>query len=288
MIYIFNCCKAILSLPAQLCGCAATACDECLEGFGECCKPVAVFFAGCCSGLSKTFQRPLGCYVFMTVCLMTVSLIGVLDALAMEGPYLDEIIEVNGKNETACEEASDVKAMLVGDGVMAIVHILFALYLQRVVWTGLEEAAVKEEAKLAKMRTANNRSKRPMPMADLILSASGKIFLHNIAFCIYFFVLPAYFYMNYVFIQMVAPEGKEGCDPEGWSTKVATLGMLFPVAALIWSFNWVCFLYCHGILERVCPCGQLCFGKRPKTDGLVSRTEAYTSGSSDDEWSHEY
>jgi len=285
MIYIFKACGAILSLPAACCSAVAKGLNECCAGCGGCCQSICAFFTGACSGLSKSFSRPLGCYVFVAVLMMTLSLIGVGNAFVAEGPYLDEEIVVDGQNVTACEEANEVKAMLGISGFMAFIHILFALYLQTAVWQGLVVAAEKEEAKLA--RQAAGGRKKPVPMADLILSASGTIFLHNIAFCIYFFVLPADFVRNYLFTGMVAPADKEGCDPDGWASVVSTIGMVFPLSAVLWAFNWVFFLYCHGFFERFCPCGNLCFGKRPQAKITSLPAERYSTDS-DDSWDDEY
>lgn len=285
MIYIAKGCQAVLSIPALCCAGVAKGCDAVSSACDDCCKPVVDFFKGACAGLSKTFERPLGCYVFLTVILMLLSLICVGNAFMVEGPYLDETVLIDGQNQTACEEASEVKMLLGTDGFMAFVHVLFALYLQTAVWNGLVAAAEKEETNLNRQEAQGRKAKKKMPVADLILSASGTIFWQNIAFCIYFFVLPAYFVLNYMLMQKVAPAEKEGCDPDGWATETAGLGMAFPVCVLFWSLGWIVFLYFHSCLSHICPFGNMCFGKRPDVSSRARPLQQYAS---DSEWEDEF
>lgn len=110
MIYIFQGCQNVCSLPGYLCSACGDACKSCPGA----CKACSGLCKGCGDEVKHFFERPLSVYVILSI---------LLSLCTLSVTYTD-------MNPAGC--TSIYLYILMG---MAVVNIVFAIYLQRTVWS---------------------------------------------------------------------------------------------------------------------------------------------------------
>mmetsp|Transcript_23631 Transcript_23631/g.52394 ORF Transcript_23631/g.52394 Transcript_23631/m.52394 type:complete len:277 (+) Transcript_23631:91-921(+) len=251
MIYIF---KVLCEFPAKLCGCGADACNKVCAGGCRGCSAV-------CAGFSHIFDRPLGCYVLMTLIVSTWTIVAAANAFKTGKVQGSWDMGANATSTEGAEKCTQPVPLFLGGSIAwALVNVCFAFYVQGQVWQGLMDLVDEEEEEEV---TSGRRVKR-RNMARLILDSAGNIFCHNIAFCIYFFLLigSCFWYMagkDWV-------QSAEACNPDGWPTWTYRAGIAYPVLVVCFCMWWVVMLHIDGCVSNITkPMGGLgcCFGRPP-------------------------
>jgi hypothetical protein len=279
MIYIFKGCSGICALPFQICDECGRACHNVC---GDICRPIAK----CCREIGKTingiFTRPLGIYVLGTICLMIFQCVAVMLALRHSKPQLTTTYDEEAHYVTVapavapavavvaapttptpgaqvCEGGSTVFMLILVEGVIALINICSAVYIQQQTWEGLQDIVDMEEAEAA----AGGKRVKRRNVAQLIMDSSGQIFCYDVCFCFYFFFL--------ILELIIAAYGttlvqEPYCNPSGWPASVMYVGWIYPILVGFFAVGWLLLLHCHSAAEDCCrPCGGFacCFGERP-------------------------
>lgn len=305
MIYIFKGCSGCCELPFKVC-------DECGKACGQACGDICKPFQKCCVEIGKTvngiFTRPLGVYVLGTIVVMVFQVVGVMLSLRHASPELTSTYEevvtttiapflaptvttsipqapprllqtpLNPPSEElmVCAHGKIVFLLILVEGLIALINIGCAVYIQHQTWEGLQDIVDMEEAEAA---VTGQRAKR-RNVAMLILDSSGKIFCYDVCFCFYFFFLIFELVLGGYGISLTS-SSNPFCNPSGWPATVMSIGLSYPILVLCFAIGWVILLQCHSLAEDCCrPCGgfQCCFGKRPQprtSTGADSSDEEY-------------
>jgi len=233
MIHLFNCLGECCTYPGKLCRWCGETCQD---------TPCARCFQDCGENFTEFLNRPLGGFVFMAVWVGAVEL-GCCGFALANGELLEDC------HFPEPQLGLGAHLWLLVQLGFAALSLLFAPYLQAQVWRTLMEEAeapddpegpVSERTRQAQSATGPVRaSKRD------VLEAFKKVFMYDIGFCLYFFVLLASFSCSYYGAGQIAAEAKD-CDvkPAGFPRYSAWAGMSFVAFVFLYGFAWYTNMAC--------------------------------------------
>ncbi|CAE7705744.1 unnamed protein product [Symbiodinium sp. CCMP2592] len=207
MIHVFNGCKEVCSLPAKACTACGDLCD-----CEDCCSEI-------CGSCTACVHRPLGTYV---VC-------AILLSLAEIGFCLAALLE----DDLGSCTFPDGMAKSVGVGSWlrvqmgcAWLNLIFAPYIQYQLMQTLQaKAGVGEMDQRA------------------IKDSFQEVFLHDIGVCLYVFAWIGSLVWS-IFGFSWLRQAPAACDPQGWVSVAALLGIAFFWCLLCYGFVWYCYISC--------------------------------------------
>eukprot|EP00931_Biecheleriopsis_adriatica_P045073 TRINITY_DN25830_c0_g1_i1.p1 TRINITY_DN25830_c0_g1~~TRINITY_DN25830_c0_g1_i1.p1 ORF type:complete len:380 (-),score=95.96 TRINITY_DN25830_c0_g1_i1:72-1211(-) len=211
MIYIFEGCKEICELPGKAC----SACSE-----AELCKPCQT----CCAELGNNCRdftsRPLGLYVFSAALMSIAELACCIAALAQDS-FKHCVLP-----EGLARQVGMGHWLKVQMGC-AWLNLIFAPYIQYQLMQKLQERAAQGgEVDQSQVK-----------------EAFVEVFLYDIGVCLYVFALVASFVWSFMGSSWLA-EASATCDPGGWVSNSAVLGMVFFWGLLFYSAVWYLYISC--------------------------------------------
>jgi len=232
MIHIFTGCKEVCKLPGKACTACGKCCDEieCAQ-CKECCDQ-------CGASLNNFFSKPLGTYVVFTVLIAALEVGCCLYALSQS-----EILKGCEFKEGTLGKSVGVTHWLYGQLGFAWLNLMFAPYIQFRLWANLQEnaqtAAAEQGFSSAGQPAQISRAKVKQAFSD--------VFWHDIGVCLYVFAVfgsAAWSFLGQDWVT-IAP----ACDPDGFSTNAALLGLFAFVFVVISFVAFMCYLECVSTME---------------------------------------
>jgi len=233
MIHVFSGCKEACSLPGKAC----TACGKCFDQID--CKPCNECCEQCGASLSNFFSKPLGIYVVFAVLISAVEVGCCLYSICQ--PDLLKACEF----KEGLGESVGVTYWLYGQLGTAWLNLIFAPYIQFRLWENLQQESqdvVDEQGH----GSAYAGQSAQVPQAQ-VKQAFSDVFWNDIGVCIYVFVLIGSCGWSYLGLDWVS--GNPSCDPDGFSSYAAELGMCAFFFAVVAFVAFSCYLECMSTLE---------------------------------------
>mmetsp|Transcript_90181 Transcript_90181/g.255345 ORF Transcript_90181/g.255345 Transcript_90181/m.255345 type:complete len:229 (+) Transcript_90181:64-750(+) len=216
MIYIFQGCGAVCKAPCSLCQACGKACDGVCSGCSKACQD-------CTKALSDAWapivQNPLAGYVI--------------------GTWGFQIMVLVCVGWTVADIPSSCRDMLIFctiEGVAAIVHAVFAFYIQR----RLVDFIGKE-------------GKSTMTSQEIV-EKTKELLKYDVGFCLYVFAFIGAFGYNCYGVMNVGD-----CSTTGYQRAAVGVMLVYQVGAWMYFVCWYC--------------GQCCYGKAEKK-GVIKRHDA--------------
>mmetsp|Transcript_9933 Transcript_9933/g.22822 ORF Transcript_9933/g.22822 Transcript_9933/m.22822 type:complete len:192 (+) Transcript_9933:73-648(+) len=132
----------------------------------------------------------------------------------------------------ACPAPSRV--LLVGNALLAIVHVRLAIHLQRKVWEAFVPLVEEEEVEFQMSCTCLHR-RGP---GELAVNSLGKVLLYDVPVCLYIFLLLGIAAWK----SMGLGQAPTTCQRAAWTALAENLASAYPCVALVLFVLWVCVL----------------------------------------------
>lgn len=193
-------------------------CDQICKGCGKTCEEV-------CSPCAYILDRPLGGFVLL-------ALLTNIPAAACAGlGVLDEQVR-------DCEDP--LMLLCCVNVLLAIIHCIFAFYLQHRLVYGLSDAKLTPGTAGATPPTGGFLTSKQL------MDRMGSVMLYDVGVCLYIFVFIGSFFLNSASSALVAD-----CRVDSALPGIAgVLLVLFAVLTVVFAFFWYCAVSCDAC------CGQ--------------------------------
>eukprot|EP00929_Paragymnodinium_shiwhaense_P096644 TRINITY_DN58296_c0_g1_i1.p1 TRINITY_DN58296_c0_g1~~TRINITY_DN58296_c0_g1_i1.p1 ORF type:complete len:392 (+),score=58.28 TRINITY_DN58296_c0_g1_i1:68-1243(+) len=250
MIYIFSALK-------EGCGTCCQCCGSCAHVFADFCEDFCQ---------DPLWDRPLGIFLLMTWWFGPMQVVFVAYALSGQADL------ANCAMESSIGKEVGILNWLYGQGAAALVHMVFALYIQNQVWKKLRILQSGTDASMdaggvtagdvasAVGRGVATAAAGPAAafVGDSALSSAKvkqgvlEVFLYDIGVCLYVFFFIAAYIWSYFGTEWA--NATMGCDYDGWAIRSAYTGEVFFWLALAYAIGWF-------LLIRVFDFGGEVFGQ---------------------------
>lgn len=220
------------------------ACDDACKSCSKCCDDACKGCGDCCAPCSTALDRPLGSYVLMS---------GVLNIPAAACAA----ISFASEDVRGCS-VQPLNALCGLNFVLGLGHFAMALYVQRRLVYGLNNAGSMPGAGAAPLSAAGSHS---IP-ANELMTRAGHIVCYDVAFCLYLFAFVGSFALQCFGFNWIRACRASSSLP--WVS--ATLLTVFAFAAVGFAFLWYCALSCDACLQDCWPrrSHQPQAGQRPR------------------------
>lgn len=199
-------------MPCKLC---EKCCGSCCEGISKFCDCISKCCGGICSGISHCFSgcfgpiihNPLGGYVIGTwvvMALVIACFICTITEVTCDGPKIVAYVDIT----------------------FAVVHAIFAFYIQRRLICAIGEQAVQE-----------------MTHSE-IAARARHVMAYDVGFCLYFFIFCGSFVYNCTVFGVLSQCGGSG---PGWSG--AALLLMYGLGVWHYAICWFACQCCCGTYE---------------------------------------
>lgn len=233
MIYLFEGCKDICSLPAKLCECCKDVCKPCESCFTECSE----FF-------NEFLNRPLGGFVFMAVWLGVIEF-GICGYSLYEDAGKDLLKDCKFPEGTG-RQVGIHKWLMIQIGFAGL-NLIFAPYLQQQIWKKLNEEAKEPDDPNGQVSTRTRLAQSPngpiRASKQDVMEAFKEVFLYDFFVLVYVLSMAASFVFSYMGNQWIGAD-KENCNPRGWPEYSAACGMFFVIFMLVYGACWYFTMVC--------------------------------------------
>jgi len=122
---------------------------------------------------------------------------------------------------------------------LACLHLMFAPYIQHQLWRKLHEEAQEQEEEDQNGVLDLTRAR--------VKESFKHVFLYDMGVCLYILSLPASFAWSFLGAGWV--DWDAACNPEGFASWAAGLGMVFVWAVVLYTAVWYCYLSCMTSMQ---------------------------------------
>lgn len=184
-------------------------------------------------------DKPLGTYVALAILLSSCELGCCLYALTQQDALAACVLKADLGKQVG------ISNWLYAQMGMAWLNLIFAPYIQFQLWQKLQEEAQEQGA----------QAQGPVPVTTRRVKDSFQhVFLHDIGVCLYVFALAGSFVWSCLGSQWLTHVPI--CDPEGYASYAAWIGIMFFWFVVLYSVTWFCYMECVSAPTTSCPTRQ--------------------------------